>query len=507
VDSRADLFALGLILREMLTGEPPDHAEPPPGRQGAGGPVAPVLRSLLAPRREDRCSSAKAAEDLLRDLREAGEPASTRHRGRKALLWGGAAVAAGLILLGYVWLRPPEGIALPPAGDHASSARDFHERGLQYLRERKETPASLEDAIKMFHRAVDAEPRFAAAWASLGEAYWIRYETLRDVASREEAASAVEESARLDPDLPEMHFARGRGLLALEEYEAARRELEKAVAGNPRYERIDKAWASLGAACQQLDDYSAGLRALQTAASLRPDDYRHRVALGLFYGHFSEYVASAEAYRQAVAQEPDSTKALINLASALLHLGRAREAADTLERSLRIEETPAGRSNLGNAWYFMKDYRKAAGNYRRATELEPGEAVHWANLGDALKVMGEPEARTAYLEAVRLSRQRVAEAPLDPTAHMRAGLYCARAGDQECALLEGRHAAQMQPRNAEILFRAAIIFCLSGRDQEALDYLEKAVRMGLSRAQIENDPDLTALRGHPRYRRILDLAG
>jgi hypothetical protein len=64
----------------------------------------------------------------------------------------------------------------------------------------------------------------------------------------------------------------------------------------------------------------------------------------------------------------------------------------------------------------------------------------------------------------------------------------------------------MQPDNAEIAFRAGIILTLAGRENEALDWLEKAVRLGLSRTQLEKDPDLSPLRAHPRFQRILELA-
>jgi hypothetical protein len=45
-----------------------------------------------------------------------------------------------------------------------------------------------------------------------------------------------------------------------------------------------------------------------------------------------------------------------------------------------------------------------------------------------------------------------------------------------------------------------------GRDDEAVDWLERAVRLGLGKAAILNDPDLTRLRGQPRFERVLELA-
>ena len=114
--------------------------------------------------------------------------------------------------------------------------------------------------------------------------------------------------------------------------------------------------------------------------------------------------------------------------------------------------------------------------------------------------------RAAYLEAVALARESVAVRSRDPFARMSLGLYCARAGEADCALREGRLAVQMQPQSSEIAFRFAISLCLVGQEDDALDWLEKAVKLGLSRSQIENDPDLQILRRRPRYERILELA-
>jgi hypothetical protein len=64
----------------------------------------------------------------------------------------------------------------------------------------------------------------------------------------------------------------------------------------------------------------------------------------------------------------------------------------------------------------------------------------------------------------------------------------------------------MQPQDAVITFKAAIIFTVLGRQRVALDWLERAVKLGVSKAEIENDPDLGNLAVDPRYQRILDLA-
>ena len=67
---------------------------------------------------------------------------------------------------------------------------------------------------------------------------------------------------------------------------------------------------------------------------------------------------------------------------------------------------------------------------------------------------------------------------------MSLGFYCARAGDETCALEEGSRAESMQPENLEMLFHNAVILAILGKPDPALDKLEKAVKLGLTRAGI-----------------------
>ena len=187
---------------------------------------------------------------------------------------------------------------------------------------------------------------------------------------------------------------------------------------------------------------------------------------------------------------------------------RLEEATRAFLETLRLEDRPSAHSNLGTAYYYRKDYERAAESYQQAVDMDPRNADYWGNLGDALRMLKrDDEALNAYLRAVRCAREKESLAPQDPAAHMTLGLYCARAGEEECALDEGGQAEKMQPENLDVFFTNAVILTILGRPEPALDKLEQAVKLGLTRVRIENDPDLIRLRDHPRYRRILELAG
>jgi Tfp pilus assembly protein PilF len=115
-------------------------------------------------------------------------------------------------------------------------------------------------------------------------------------------------------------------------------------------------------------------------------------------------------------------------------------------------------------------------------------------------------ADSAYGEALRLSRAVLDKAPQDLTARNMVVRMYTCVHDTTSALAENDRALQQDPNNADALFDRAVICTVQGKYDEAANWLSKAVHLGLGKAQILNDPDLTRLQGQPRFDNLVAAA-
>jgi tetratricopeptide (TPR) repeat protein len=338
----------------------------------------------------------------------------------------------------------------------------------------------------------------------MGEAYWMRYDRTKEKLSRDAAENDVRRALRMSPKLAEARLAQAHGYLTVGKAEDAKTVLLALVHDKPK---MSQGWALLGRAHQATGDKEKGLAALQRAIALDPNNWRPYVQLGQFYKRTQDYAAAERSFHQALARKQTSPTAWMNLGGVLLLQGKTLEALTALETGTRYDPAPGTYSNLGSTYYYSGDYAKAADRYRQAAELDPLNPTYPGNLGDACRMLGErTEADSAYREAARLAVAVLANAPDDIPLRVQLALASARLGDADSARLEAQRILRSDPHNVDALFALAVNSAVQGDDDAATDDLERAVHLGLGKAQIVNDPDLARLKGQPRFERVLKIA-
>lgn len=133
-----------------------------------------------------------------------------------------------------------------------------------------------------------------------------------------------------------------------------------------------------------------------------------------------------------------------------------------------------------NRGFAERDFRAAADLYERAVAVDPQFALAWAKLARQHLSLHEAyyDRTEARLEAARRAAARaLALQPDLPEAHVAQGLIHSSAGDYERALQEFNVARSRVPNDAELIAATASVLRQQGKFQDAARNLEQVVTL------------------------------
>jgi tetratricopeptide (TPR) repeat protein/tRNA A-37 threonylcarbamoyl transferase component Bud32 len=444
VEAAADIYSLGAILYELLTGRPPFRAESPvetvlqvlheepvsPGRlrPRLSRDLETICLKCLEKEPRRRYLTARALADDLSRFRS-GQPVSARPAwpGRRLLKWARRrpAVAVLLVVCGLmasglltVILRSNAQLdaalqsarrdearaqrSTARAEKHFAKAREAVDRLLTQVAElrwrneprlEKERHALLEQALAFYEGFLDEngdDPavRREAAWAHhrLGRILRELWQPQKALASLERAVAILEELVAEGGGAPDYRHDLAINLRDLGGLLVERNEVDAAERALARAVAVTEALVADEPANGELVWRLANLLVnhcgvLRRTGQLKETEPAYRRAINL--------------ERKALAERPtdrnhrfELARALSNLGSLLLALGRLREAEDACREALRLREDlfgetphlPGARHDVGVSLEGSADLLMATGRPGEAAPAYRQAVAHWNKL-------------------------------------------------------------------------------------------------------------------------------
>lgn len=295
-----------------------------------------------------------------------------------------------------VKLTPSEQVVLTKRATVNAEAFDCNLRARNFLY--RYTKNSVQFAIQLFKRAIELDPRYAAAYAGLGEAYATLYQN----------------------------------------FERKEEWLDKAV--------------------------EASLKALMYDSTLS-EAY---ASLGLSYLHRKSFDEALTAGQKAIELDPNNYTAYWILGRTLHTLDRDQEALDL---------------------------------FNKVHKLNPDFYANYADLMTIHERLGNQEK---YQEALRNALEAypryLAQHPDDARAHMFHAIALVQAGNKDQAKVEATRAVELSPSDPLMMYNAACFYARMGETGTALSALGDALAAGYAAFEwMKRDPDLESIQDHPQY--------
>jgi len=213
------------------------------------------------------------------------------------------------------------------------------------------------------------------------------------------------------------------------------------------------------------------------------------------------------ASRRALELAPDSPEAHVSRGNVLATSGRRDEAEAEFETALRLGPRLFDACYLyARACFAQGKLEKAVELYRRAEEVNPLDYQAPLLVAQSYDRLGRAaDARAARLRGVEIVRDRLTVSPDDVRALYMGANALMALGNVDESLEWANLAISMEPDEPMVLYNVACIYSLAGRLTEAMEHLERAVRGGLRhKGWLEHDDNLDPLRNLPRFQQLVN---
>ncbi len=284
-------------------------------------------------------------------------------------------------------------------------AYEAYSRGVMNLR--IASRESVDRAIAQFERAVERDPRYAQAWASLGQALNLKGQFLSIPELSAKGFDCLRRAIEIDPSRASAHYLLGSSLLQARRYDEALASVRESL-------RLDPKTAGAHAMLGRIlwfgkGDFEGGIAALEQAAALNPESGYAFLQLSLLYALRGDHRRAEAAARRAIDLQEryvSGTEGL-HIVGAHLRLGYALYRQERYDEAIREYERELLFVSSGDHMLrertLIETHLKLSAAYWRMGERSAADAqfAHaMASFGERLASGADDGATKYYVAAI-----------------------------------------------------------------------------------------------------------
>ncbi|HEX6573781.1 MAG TPA: protein kinase [Gemmatimonadaceae bacterium] len=339
-------------------------------------------------------------------------------------------------------------------------------------------------------------------------------ETVAKAIAIQLSPSEERDLAKRDTVNPEAHLAYlkarhalGSGLV--QSAESAHRYALQTVEIDPNYAlgwcvlADSFTWASIRGLRPPAEAAREALQAVDKALAIDPNLADAHASKGLVLSHSGELREGLKHLQRAVELNPGHAAAYNLLGRALYSYERIPEGLASIEKSLELDPVSMMvHTGAGDAYYFARQYEKSVLHYRLSIELDPRFDGTHTGLARSLEALGKfDEARAEYEEGARLAGG--VAGPSFGLAHLAQAMGNEAEARRILDELEGARSTRVVSAWGLAVLHA----CLGDADDafKWLEVAEKEKSAGLLLLRVH--PRLDPIRNDPRYWPFVERLG
>ena len=382
-----------------------------------------------------------------------------------------------------------------------SDAYIFYTQGRGYLRKYWDTE-NIDHAIRLFHEALNIDPKYAFAFAGLSEAYIRKYRNEKNSVWMDSALAFSKLAENINSDLPVVHITLGIIQNERGNYEKAVFEFKKVIEQN-KYNT--QAYYGLAESYLALNLNDKAKYIYMQAIKLKPSFWVGYNYLGAFYAIQGNFNSALEQFKKVIELTPDNTYGLNNLGSMFMYLEKWSEAKSAFMHVISLKPNYVAYSNLGSIYFFHdENYKDASNMFENALKLDSSNYILWGNLAASyFQIPGyKDKAFYDYKRAAVIGEKELLINPNNPVTYSVLASYYSVLKEKEKAVKYLEKSLTLSPNDVDIAARGIETYETLGNRNEALKLTEKILEKDYPITKLEKSPDLQEMLKDKRFEKL-----